>query len=101
MRGRAGCFDSAFSTLLRYLLVTARSFHGMRDRGGHRCGGACGLAGDLLLPERAARPLHPETGGAFPEATVQALGQVRVSLVRVCLFHGQIPVFPCRVRCSA
>lgn len=31
---------------------------------------------DLLLPDRAARPLHPEVGGTFPEATVQALTQV-------------------------
>lgn len=75
---RAGGHDSNFTTLLRYLLVTARSFHGMRDRGGHACGAACALASELLLPERSARPLAPETSATFPEATVQALGQVRV-----------------------
>jgi len=75
----AGGFDSDFSNLLRYLAVTSRSFHAMRDRGGHRCGGACALASQLLLPERAARPLPPDTSGTFPEATVQALSQVRVA----------------------
>lgn len=125
----AGGFDSDFSTLLRYLLVTSRSFHAMRDKGGHRrvqcclcqkhdgkptkvkililsviskfiiglatdkctvvptiyslmflcwhsCNAACALASELLLPERSARPLAPEVQATFPEATVQALGQV-------------------------
>lgn len=75
LKQAVGGFDSDFTTLLRYLLVTSRSFHAMRDRGAHTCSTACTLAKDLLLPDRAARPLHPEIGGTFPEATVQALTQ--------------------------
>ena len=69
--------DSKLSYLLRYLLVTSRAFHSMRDRGSHVCEAACTLAGELLSPDRAARPLPPETGGSFCEATIQALGQAR------------------------